>query len=164
MSDTVFKCEACGARANFLRRGRCSICYLRWAETRPVGVGAACSVCGDRRRHNLKLVEFQTRWVPMCHNHAARAFQLQPMPTTIDGLRQRLARDRRWRDRRNKQPDARLIKKERRVGERRVPPGYDDSWMDAEELIIEIIDAGEPPPSPADATRIHLAERTEVTR
>lgn len=132
-------CEVCGARVSNLRRGRCWICYIRWAETRPVGSGAACVVCNDRRLDNLRLMEFQNAWVPMCHNCGTRALKLSPMPHSIEGLRQRLNRDRRWSDRRGFLPEARLSRRERRVGERRaeaLPEG--EGVYDIDELIIEI--------------------------
>lgn len=158
-SVPLLVCEVCGARAATLRRGRCWICYVRWAETREAGVGASCVICNDRRRENLRLVEFQGGWLPMCHNCATKAMRLSPMPQSVDGLRQRLTRDRRWRDRRSTQPDVRIIRKERRVGERRLPAGEGQAeWLDAAELIIEVIDvaeADEPLPEP---TRIVAAD------
>jgi hypothetical protein len=88
------------------------------------------------------MVEFQRRWLAMCHGCSARAFKLSPLPTTLETLRSVLARDRRRGDRRQGQCDARLWQRERRVGERRAPPlGSVDEWIDAEELIIEIIEA-----------------------
>ena len=50
-------CEVCGAQVATLRRGRCWICYVRWADARPVGLGAKCAICSDRRRENLRMVE-----------------------------------------------------------------------------------------------------------
>jgi len=139
----ILRCEACGASVTSLRRGRCSICYLRWTEERPVGRGATCVICAERRRDYLKNVEFQRRWLTMCHSCSARAFKLSPLPATLETLRSVLARDRRSADRRQGQGDARLFRRERRVGERRAPPvGTVDEWIDAEELIIEIIDDG----------------------
>jgi hypothetical protein len=144
-------CEVCGARVVTLRRGRCWICYVRWAESRPVGIGAACAVCGERRRDHLRSVEFQGSWTAMCHNCGTRAVSLTPMPPTIEALRQRLNRDRRWSERRLDRKDHRLMPIERRVGERRalvVDPRAE--WYDAEDLIVEIVevfDADEPEPT-----------------
>lgn len=112
-------CEVCGAHVNQLRRGRCWICYIRWAESRPVGFGASCVICNDRRRDNLRLVEFHGAWIPMCHNCGTRALRLSPMPGSLEGLRQRLNRDRRWNDRRRELPDPRDERNERRQDERR---------------------------------------------
>jgi hypothetical protein len=78
----------------------------------------------------------------MCHSCSARVFKLSPLPANLDALRSALARDRRREDRRRGGGDVRLLRRERRVGERRAPPiGSVDEWIDAEELIIEIIDA-----------------------
>ena len=52
-------CSVCGAAVTELRRGRCWGCYTRWAESRPVGRGASCAVCHEKRRAQLKLVELQ---------------------------------------------------------------------------------------------------------
>jgi hypothetical protein len=133
-----------------LRRGRCALCYLRWAENRPVGFGATCLVCGERRRDHLRLVEFRRCWLSMCHSCATRLFTLQPLPGTLAGLREGLARDRRrTAERRGDEEDLRLTNQERRRGDRRIPlvdvePLLDDeACIDAEELIIEILDAAE---------------------
>lgn len=154
-ASSSLTCEVCGARVASLRRGRCWICYIRWAESRPVGLGASCVVCGERRRHNLRLVEFQGAWVPMCHNCGTRALRLSPMPRSLVGLRQQLARDRRWAERRGGRADIRPLPRERRVGERRralaATPG--DQWLDAEDLVIEVCpsDAGAAASSGDDA-------------
>src|SRR5437868_3971187 len=50
-------CGVCGARVTELRRGRCWGCYTRWGESRPVGKGAACAICHERRRSELRLME-----------------------------------------------------------------------------------------------------------
>lgn len=170
MSESLC-CEICGARVTTLRRGRCSLCYLRWAESRPVGFGATCLVCGERRRDHLRLVEFRRAWLSMCHTCSARLFKLHPLPGTLAGLRQSLARDRRLDDeRRCGEEDLRLASNERRRGDRRIPILDaelildEEPWIDAEELIIEILDAAElaaeeptritPRPAPtADVTR-----------
>lgn len=138
----MLRCEACGARVTTLRRGRCPICYLRWAESRPVGIGSVCAICSDRRRENLRLVEFQSAWIPMCHNCAARGFRLRPMPRTVEALRQTLARDRRWNDRRTGEGGERVSLEERRDAERRAPLCDEViDWLDAEDLVIEVMEA-----------------------
>lgn len=115
-------CGVCGALVSELRRGRCWGCYSRWVELRPVGKGAACVVCNERRRDQLRLAELHNRSVPMCHGCASRALKLAPLPETIEEIRQCLRRDRRDDDRRNEAPDRRIFPRERRVGERRHPP------------------------------------------
>lgn len=135
-------CEMCGARVATLRRGRCWVCYIRWAESRPVGQGASCVVCNDRRRENLRMVEFHRTWLAMCHNCGTNAYRLSPLPRTIEGLRQRLSRDRRWQQRRDDAEETRARPKERRNLDRRViGRGAMDEWEDAEQLIIEICEA-----------------------
>ena len=53
----MLECDVCSAKVNETRRGRCWGCYNRWAELRPVGVGARCVVCGERRRRVLRSIE-----------------------------------------------------------------------------------------------------------
>jgi hypothetical protein len=133
------KCEVCGARVGELRRGRCWGCYLRWAEARPVGLGAACVICSERRRDNLRMIELLGKSQPMCHNCASKVTRLLPMPRTIEGIRDRLERDRRREERREGQRDHRIFARERRVGERRTPARDGVSWLD-EDYLIEIVE------------------------
>lgn len=154
MSSTAksYTCEVCGSTAATLRRGRCWICYIRWADTRPVGLGASCTACQERRRENLRMVELQGTWKPMCHNCAAKTLRLAPMPRTIEGIRQSLHRDRRWNERRQGKKDSRIFAIERRTEQRRTSSRGDElDWFDAEDLIIEIIDLEDPT---AEPTRI----------
>jgi len=155
-------CEVCGARVATLRRGRCWICYVRWSEARPAGLGASCAICGERRRDNLRQVELQGAWTPMCHNCGTRALRLSPMPTSVEAIRQRLARDRRWTDRRDGHLDSRIMHKERRVGERRLSPEEARAeWLDAEDLVIEVIELKEDEPAAVEATRIVQRDQVE---
>jgi hypothetical protein len=134
-------CEVCGAETTNLRRGRCWICYLRWVESKPVGHGAACVLCNDRRHENLKMVEFRRAFLVMCHNCGAKATQLSPMPGTIEGLRQNMDRDRRWNDRRANLPTISQVVQEKRVGDRRAITDLPQAIeYTADELIIEILD------------------------
>ncbi len=112
-------CAVCLARVHELRRGRCWGCYARWIDNRPVGYGACCVTCGERRHRLLKSVELLGGWRPMCFNCAGQVGALDPMPRTIAALRVALSRDRRKRDRRIGKPDTRVYPYERRVGERR---------------------------------------------
>ena len=73
-------CGVCGAAVTELRRGRCWGCYTRWAESRPVGRGASCIVCGEKRRAQLKLVELHGRSLPFCHGCAAQVMRLPEVP------------------------------------------------------------------------------------
>jgi hypothetical protein len=133
------KCEVCGARVATLRRGRCWGCYQKWQEAQPVALGSSCVVCGERRKDNLQRVELFNRWYNMCHICAARTHRLTPVPRSIEGIKQRLQRDRRYGDRRGGRHDPRLIQKERRVGERRamrIDEG-DIMWME-DAPVIEI--------------------------
>jgi hypothetical protein len=118
-----------------------------------VGLGAACAICDERRRENLRMMEFQGTWTPMCHNCATRTQQLMPVPRTIEGVRERLNRDRRWRERRQDGRDHRIFAIERRSAERRKalrdPDGIE--WIDAADLIVEIVEVDEPG---VEATRI----------
>ena len=124
-------CGVCGAAVTELRRGRCWGCYTRWAESRPVGRGACCTVCLEKRRLMLKLVEVKGRSLPFCHGCAALMLRLHDIPDTIESLRLVLSR-------------------ERRVGERRAPAreGFADTdprirLADYEDVIIELSDIEE---------------------
>jgi hypothetical protein len=93
-------CGSCGAMVTELRRGRCWGCYSKWTELRPVPKGASCAVCEERRRENLRLIELHSRSVTFCHICAARTLKLVKVPSSIDGIRRLLLRDRRVGDRR----------------------------------------------------------------
>jgi hypothetical protein len=150
-------CDVCGARVSELRRGRCWGCYSRWVEDRPVGIGARCCVCNERRREFLKSVEFRRSWLPMCHNCAGRVGMLDPLPRSIAGIRAALTRDRRRGERRVGQPDGRLSPRERRAGERR---GGGDEVVD-DGMILEMWDlADEIESADADAD----ADADELTQ
>src|SRR5262245_11695143 len=88
-------CAVCGAAVSELRRGRCWGRYTRWAEARPVGRGAVCTICFEKRRDQLRLVELQGRSLPLCHGCASRLARLPDMPPTIESIRRVLRRDRR---------------------------------------------------------------------
>jgi hypothetical protein len=86
-----------------LRRGRCEACYLAWVKARPVGQGANCAGCNDRRRLHLRHYELGMRssapggrWIILCHNCSAVADAMKPVPKSVEGLKMRLQRDRRW--------------------------------------------------------------------
>ncbi len=139
-------CSACSAQVAELRRGRCWTCYTRWSELRPVGRGAMCLICHERRRDHLRLVEMRARSVPMCHSCAGRTLRLTQVPDSLDELREILTRDRRRNDRRDEGLDQRIFPRERRVGDRRGPPRPDSGdeidpalLLDAiEDLVIEL--------------------------
>jgi hypothetical protein len=142
-------CGSCGARVTELRRGRCWGCYSKWADMRPVPRGASCAVCDERRRENLRMVEVHNRSVTLCHICAARTLKLTKVPSSIDGLRQLLTRDRRADDRRGDGLERRVFPRERRVGDRRGPPRASASdatnpgfvMPEFEDIEIEIQDA-----------------------
>jgi hypothetical protein len=140
-------CSVCGAPVSELRRGRCWGCYSQWVEQRPVGRGASCAVCQEKRRDHLRLVELHNRTLPLCHVCAARTLKLGDVPSSVEGLRALLRRDRRTAERRNDGLDRRIFPRERRVGERRGTPrarsGDTDPSIalpDFDDLIIEVQD------------------------
>lgn len=140
-------CGTCGAQVSELRRGRCWGCFVRWSENRPVGRGAMCQVCTERRRDNLRMVELHNRSVALCHNCAARTMNLSPVPATMEEIRSILERNRRQKERRQGQRDHRIFPRERRVGDRRRagqsrPDDVDPSiFFDAmDDLVIELAD------------------------
>jgi hypothetical protein len=138
----VLRCEVCSACVTELRRGRCWGCYTQWVSARPVGLGARCVTCHEKRRRFLRTVELFGSWKPMCFNCSGVIAQLEPLPRTIALLREAVSRERRKRDRRWGKPDTRVFVYERRVGERRT---VRDDYPDIDDdMIIEVtIEAGE---------------------
>jgi len=139
-------CKTCGAAVTELRRGRCWGCYTRWSESRPVGRGAACAVCQERRKQELKLVEVHARSYVFCHSCAGKVVRLDPIPTSLEEMRTAIRRERREQDRRGDGVDRRIFPRERRVGDRRTGArGNDDTdpfiaSPDFEEMVIELGD------------------------
>jgi len=129
-------CDVCHARVSELRRGRCWGCYERWVESRPVGLGARCVTCNEKRRRFLKTVELFGAWKPMCFNCHGVLCHIQPMPRTMNELKDEVSRERRKRDRRWGKPDTRVFVYERRVGERRA--GREDLPRVDDDMIIEV--------------------------
>ena len=136
-------CDVCGAKVGELRRGRCWGCYNRWVDARPVGMGARCVACGERRRRVLRSVELLGSWQPGCFIGPGQIHALDPVPPTMAELRQVLERERRAKDRRIGKPDTRVFQYERRVGQRRAD--RDDGGLPIDdEMIIEItVEAGD---------------------
>jgi len=132
----MHSCEVCNAKVSELRRGRCWGCYARWVDAKPVGLGAHCITCSEKRRRVLKSVELFGGWQPMCFSCAGQALHLDPLPTTIAGLADALSRERRRQDRRIGKSDTRVFKYERRVGDRRY--GRSDEQLIDDDMIIEI--------------------------
>jgi hypothetical protein len=151
-------CEICGARTGELRRGRCWSCYSRWCESRPAGFGAACVVCGERRRAYLKLIELLGTFQPMCGNCGLRVTRLDRMPSSLEALRHSLRRDRRAGERRRGLVDLRGDPIERRGLPRRAVgtwAGGEICVDDHPEIVFELDDWDiEIEPEPGEETRI----------
>ena len=135
---SMHSCEVCNANVSELRRGRCWGCYSRWVDAKPVGAGAHCTTCNEKRRRVLKSVELYGSWKPMCFSCAGQTLHLDPMPTTIAGLREALSRERRKKDRRFGKSDTRVFRYERRVGDRRMGRTDDQLLSIDDDMIIEI--------------------------
>lgn len=145
----------CSAQVKELRRGRCWGCYARWVDARPVGLGARCVTCHEKRQRFLKMTELFGGWRPVCFNCEGQIAQLDPMPLTLEGLRIAVSRERRKRDRRFGKPDTRVFRYERRVGDRR--NGREAYPTVEDDMIIEIIveeDDGGYEPNESDITQI----------
>jgi hypothetical protein len=159
----VHTCEVCNAKVGELRRGRCWGCYARWVDARPVGVGARCVTCTEKRRRVMKMVELLGGWYPMCFNCAGQIFQLEPMPPTLAALRDAVSRERRRVERRSGTPDPRVFRDERRVGERRVTA--EGRERIADDMIVEVaIDTGGELEPERDLDRDLELELEDVTR
>ena len=124
-----------------------------------MGKGAACGVCGERRRGELRLMELLGRSHAFCHSCAGRIARIDMLPPTLEEIRQFLDRERRTVERRGGGTDRRIFPRERRVGERRVPPrataGTDTNphiaLPDFEDMVIEI-----------EASEVESVEQTMV--
>ncbi len=130
------ECDVCGATVQELRRGRCWGCYARWVDARPVGLGARCVVCSERRRRLLRSTELHGAWHPMCFACAGQAMALEPLPETVAELKRVLNRERRQDDRRFGKTDTRVFQYDRRVGQRRAD--RDEVGTIDDDMIIEI--------------------------
>jgi hypothetical protein len=148
-------CDVCGARVLETRRGRCWGCYNRWVDARPVGFGARCLACGDRRRRLLRSVELWGTWQPMCFSCSGVALGLSPIPQTLAELKEAVSRERRARDRRAGKPDTRVFRYERRVGERRSPRVAGEECPDIDDDMIIEITMADTEPGFDEMTRIH---------
>jgi hypothetical protein len=137
----VHTCEVCNAKVHELRRGRCWGCYARWVDQRPVGLGARCITCPEKRRRLLKSVELYGAWQAMCFNCAGQILHLDPLPPTVAELKAIVSRERRHLDRRDGRSDSRVFQYERRVGERRLI--RDDYPLVDEDMIVEVTQEGE---------------------
>jgi len=133
---SVHTCEVCSAKVHELRRGRCWGCYARWVDARPVGIGARCVTCSEKRRRVLKAVELYGGWKPMCFNCSGQLLHIVPLPATMAELRVVVSRERRNTDRRVGKADSRVFVYERRVGDRRSVRG-DYPQID-DDMIIEV--------------------------
>ncbi|MGE0401941.1 MAG: hypothetical protein AB7T06_34880 [Kofleriaceae bacterium] len=142
--DRLHACEVCAAKVSELRRGRCWGCYARWVDARPVGMGAKCVTCSEKRRKVLRAVELFGSWKPMCFNCSGQLLTLNPMPNTIADLRIAVSRERRRNDRRIGKADTRVFRYERRVGERRTE--REDIAPIDDDMIIEVSVSMDPEP------------------
>lgn len=129
-------CEVCNASVHELRRGRCWGCYARWVDARPVGIGARCVTCTEKRRRLLKTVELHAAWHAMCFNCAGQLLHLDPLPATLAELKLLVSRERRASDRRIGKADTRVFQYERRVGERR--SSREEYPIVDDDMIIEV--------------------------
>ena len=137
LASEPLACGVCRAHVHELRRGRCWGCYARWVEARPVGLGAHCVSCHEKRRRFLKAIELYGAWRVLCFNCDGQLAQLDPLPMTLEALRVAVSRERRRRDRRFGKPDTRVFRYERRVGERRT--GREAYPLVEDDMIIEVI-------------------------
>ena len=134
-------CEVCSAKVSELRRGRCWGCYARWVDARPVGSGARCITCSEKRHKVLRAVELFGGWQAMCFNCAGQLLHIAPLPDTLAELREAISRERRRSDRRDGRQDTRVFRYERRVGGRRL--SREEYPIVEDDMIIEVTFADE---------------------
>lgn len=179
---SLVRCGGCDEKlraGETLRRGRCPRCYDQWVKARPIGMGAQCAACDNRRRQNLRHYELGgaggtavgARWVVLCHNCANVADGLTPPPRSLDGLKMRLQRDRRWGDRRAAAVGGSAVPPKgmanRRKGDRREPRFLDPNDLHLEEDKEEVLELEADYERPEDLIprdlESKLAEIDEVT-
>ena len=131
-------CDICSAKVSELRRGRCWGCYSRWVEARPVGAGAKCVTCVERRRRVLKSVELHGSWHPMCFSCSGQLLTLDVVPPTIAELKVAISRERRKKERRYGRTDSRVFQYERRVGQRRLIRTPNGDVQIEDDMILEV--------------------------
>lgn len=141
---TETRCGGCGQSAMRTRRGLCAACYARWVRARPVGLGASCAACTDRRLPHLRHFELRGLWVVLCHHCCARAERLTPAPRSVDVLLDGIRRQKRiGADRRGLYEAAAMARRQQvlRQAEERAEAEASDELDDAPfELIIELCD------------------------
>jgi len=142
------QCEICGATVFELRRGRCWGCYSRWVDARPVGLGASCRMCGERRRSVLKSMELFASWTTVCHNCSARIASLSPLPRSLRAIVEKLSRGPE-NDRRSL--TVRITRPVESIGEQSTGPIDEAMILDISEL------AGDLESLAGDITRIRFA-------
>jgi len=110
-------------------------------------------------------MELHGRTHAFCHSCSGRLARVDDVPATMAGIRALLLRERRTAERRGDAVDHRIFPRERRVGERRVPPrtGKDDTdphilLSDFEDIVIEI-EAAEL--EPVELTMVRQAPEAE---
>ena len=167
------KCDVCSANVIELRRGRCWGCYNRWVENRPVGLGARCCICGERRHDFLRTSELLGGWWPTCYSCSGRIHGLESIPPSLEEIRIALDRERRGKqsDRRCEEPDARLLQFERRRTDRRQSPDQRtpqwpslyDPLQDPVRELLEDAAAGDRDPDAAEVAA-RVAEGTDPGR
>jgi len=159
----VHTCDVCSAKVNELRRGRCWGCYARWVDARPVGYGARCLTCNERRRRLLKTVELFGGWPALCFSCAGQLMTLDPMPKNVHELKLAVSRERRRTDRRIGKADTRVFQFERRIGQRRATRagGPADYAAIEDDMIVEIVVETAPE---APETSDDLVEFDDMTR
>ena len=142
VSSHVHHCEVCAAKVSELRRGRCWGCYARWVDARPVGSGARCITCSEKRHKVLRAVELFGGWQAMCFNCAGQLLHIAPLPDTLAELREAVSRERRKTDRRHGRDDTRVFRYERRAGSQRRGVLEEYPIVD-DDMIIEVSFAAE---------------------
>ena len=131
------RCQACNHTSDELRRGRCLLCYGRWAERRPVGFGACCRFCTERRRDVLRSVEMLGRWTVVCFNCRGQIDSLEVVPQSFYEIRLALKRERRSTDRRSGKTDSRVYQRERRKSDRRQARLADNTLLIDDSMILD---------------------------
>jgi len=92
------------------------------------------------------MMEFRGSLDPDLLHCAGRRSSSCPFPKTVDGVRQQLVAGPRWHERRQgKRTTASSPSSGRSKQRRGLRSATDDDWLDAEDLIIEMVDETDPP-------------------
>lgn len=163
------RCQSCHNSSQELRRGRCLVCYDSWVKSRPVGWGASCKFCAEKRRNLLRSTEMLGRWTVLCFTCKGQIDTLDSVPQSFGEIREELRRDRRLFERREGKKDDRVYARDRRKDQRRkgrasIIAIEDSMILDENDFDLPIDLSGVPTGEPTQIIEIKELESAELSQ